>query len=126
VALLVDARRARRIVRGLEAAEASIEAQARGVRSQSGEASAGRRRISRLLLVSEDGSPRFYRNIEALVRRSDATLEVLILTCDEHALGAAVFGPGERARALLLDHKEAVVRVLLGLEDLGSGSTGAI
>jgi hypothetical protein len=125
VGLLVEARRSRRLVRGLEAAEASIEAQIVGVRSREGGPSQGRRRISRLLLVSEDGSARFYRNIEGLIRRSEATLEVLVLVCDELALGRAVFGPEERARALLLDHKDAVVRVLLGLDAFYEGSAGA-
>jgi hypothetical protein len=49
-------------------------------------------------------------------------LEVLVLACDEEALGAAAFGPGQRARALLVEHKEAVIRVLEALDQLeGAG-----
>lgn len=119
---LFEARRSRRLVRGLEAAEEALEAQALGVRRVASDAGPGAAsppaadRISRLLLISSDGSGRFYRNIHALMRKYGAMLEVLLVTCDELELGAAAFGKGQRARALLVEHKEAVVRVLDGLE----------
>jgi hypothetical protein len=69
-------------------------------------------RISRLLVVSGDGSERFYRQVEKLQDRFATRLEVLLLDCDQEALGAAAFGPGRRARALLIHHKNAVVRFL--------------
>jgi hypothetical protein len=124
--VLFEARRSRRLVRGLEAAEEALEAQRRGVRSArsaAGEAPGSTpQRISRLLVVSEDGANRFYRNIDGLVRKYGAMLEVLVLACDEEALGAAAFGPGQRARALLVEHKEAVIRVLEALDQLeGAG-----
>ncbi len=120
---LFEARRSRRLVRGLEAAEHALEAQALGVRKAAPDAdsavspSAGTGRISRLLLASADGAERFYRNIHALMRNYGEMLEVLVLTCDELELGAAAFGKEQRARAVLIEHKEAVVRILLCLED---------
>ena len=125
-AVLFEARRSRRLVRGLEAAEEALEAQRRGVRSArsaAGEAPGSTpQRISRLLVVSEDGANRFYRNIDGLIRKYGAMLEVLVIACDEEALGAAAFGPGQRARALLVEHKEAVIRVLEALDQLeGAG-----
>ena len=121
---LFEARRSRRLVRGLEAAEEVLEAQAIGVRRATPDSrptpdppqgpSSGR--ISRLLLTSADGSERFYRNINTLMRKYGEMLEVLVLTCDELELGAAAFGKGQRARAVLIEHKEAVVRVLRGLD----------
>jgi|JI10StandDraft_1071094.scaffolds.fasta_scaffold402653_2 hypothetical protein len=125
-AVLFEARRSRRLVRGLEASEEALEAQRRGVRSArsaAGEAPGSTpQRISRLLLVSEDGANRFYRNIDALLRKYGAMLEVLVLACDEEALGSVAFGPGQRARALLVEHKEAVIRVLETLDQLeGAG-----
>lgn len=116
---LFEARRSRRLVRGLEAAEEVLEAQSRGVRravpDPSAPSSPGPGRISRLLLTSADGSERFYRNINNLMRNYGETLEVLVLTCDELELGAAAFGKEQRARAVLVEHKEAVVRILLCL-----------
>lgn len=120
VAALFEARRARRLVRGLEAAEAALEAQRRGVgaiRSSALEASPlAPQRISRLLLVSDDGSDRFYRGISRLQQKYGAVLEILRLACNELELGAAAFGAGKRARALLVDHKDAVIRVLESLD----------
>lgn len=113
VAVLFEARRARRIVRGLEDAEAALKAQALGVRGAAGASSAGAPdRISRLLVVSEDGADRFFRKIESLSRQYGKMLEVYVCACDEQVLGQAVFGEGRRARALLVDHKESVVQVL--------------
>lgn len=124
VSALFEARRARRLVRGLEAAEAALEAQRRGVVAQRDSAlhasPSAPQRISRLLLISDDGSDRFYRNVERLQRNHGAVLEVIRVTCDELRLGVAVFGPGKRVRAFLVDHKDAVVRVLESLDWIGS------
>lgn len=113
VAVLFEARRARRIVRGLEDAEAALKAQALGVRGAVGPgAPGGADRISRLLVVSQDGSDRFFRKMDSLHRQYGNMLEVYVCACDEQVLGTAVFGADRRARALLVDHKEAVVQAL--------------
>ncbi len=114
---LFEARRARRLCRGLESAEAALAMQERGLRqAPATRVVPGARRISRLLVVSEDGSARFYRQLEKLCGRHASRLEALVLECDELELGRAVFGPGQRARAVLLDHKDVVVRLLEILE----------
>lgn len=117
---LSELRRSRRLVRGLEAAEEALTAQALGVRQLAASGQAPARRVSRLLLVSADGSARFYRNIERLLRQSEETLEVLVLICGELELGAAIFGAEDRVRAVLVDHKDAVTRVLDCLVEFGS------
>lgn len=110
---LFDARRARRLARGLEGAESLLAAEEAGIKkAASSQADLSRVRISRLLIVSGDGSERFYRQVEKLHDRFANRLEVLLLDCDEEALGAAAFGRGRRARALLIHHKDAVVRFL--------------
>ncbi len=117
---LFDARRARRLSRGLEEVESRLAGEQKGL-DQSGASrpAAGRRRISRLLLVSADGAPRFYRRVETLTRRHAVRLEALVLECDAEALGEAAYGPGRTARALLLDHREQAAhwlgRLLAGL-----------
>jgi len=120
VSSLFEIRRSRRLVRGLEAAEEALAVQSLGVRmakpGPDTTPSIASGRISRLMLVSMDGSERFYRNISQIMRKYGETLEVLVLLCDELELGAAAFGAGQRARALLVEHKEAVVRVLGALD----------
>jgi len=114
---LYEARRARRLVRGLEGAEAQLASEAVGLRARSratapgvGEAEGEASRLSRLLVVTEDGAPRFYRAVESLRRRHAGRLEVLVLACDEVRLGERLFGRGRRARAVLIAHKESLVR----------------
>jgi len=110
---LFDARRARCLSRGLEGAESLLTAEETGLKKAAkSQADLNRVRISRLLVVSGDGSERFYRQVERLRERFANRLEVLLLDCDDEALGAAAFGRGRRARALLIYHKDAVVHFL--------------
>ncbi len=110
---LFEARRARRLVRGLEGAEAALAAQEIGLsQTAAAQTQSGRPRVSRLLVVSQDGSPRFYHQVEKLQASFAQRLQVLRIECDEEALGYAIFGGSQRARAILLDHKEAVLLIL--------------
>lgn len=121
---LFTARRASQLVRGLEgAADALAREEAGLAKAASTRPGSGRRRISRLLVLSSDGSPRFYREAERLRGRFASRLECIELDCDEQALGGAVFGAGRRARALMLDHKQAVARLLELLDDPGEGAS---
>jgi hypothetical protein len=116
---LFDARRARRLTRGLEGAETLLATEESGLKNAAGsQANSDRARISRLLVVSGDGSERFYRQVERLRERFANRLEVLLLDCDDEALGAAAYGRGRRARALLIHHKDGVVR-FLSILDVG-------
>jgi ribosomal protein L7Ae-like RNA K-turn-binding protein len=114
---LFEIRRARWLVRGLEEAAKALSAQHQGLKqAPAAQVEAGKRRISRLLVLSNDGSDRFYRDVEKLCRAHSVRLEAVVLECDEVELGEAIFGPGRAARAVLLDHKEAVVHFLETLE----------
>lgn len=119
--LLFESRRARWLKRGLEEASSTLAAQEAGLKkAPATQVEAGKRRISRLLVLSNDGSERFYREAEKLRQRHVTRTEAIVLECDEVGMGEAVFGAGRSARALLLDHKEAVLHFLDSL-DLGSG-----
>ena len=121
---LFEARRARRLVRGFEGAESALARQELGLSKAAATRAGGDGpRISRMLLVSTDGSPRFYRQVEQLKGRFSTRLEAIMLDADEVALGEAAFGSGHTARALLLDHKEVVVDCLAAL-DLESSDQG--
>jgi len=113
---LFEARRSRRLVRGLEGAEDALARQERGLaEAAAARPDPGQRRISRLLIVSADGSSRFYDQVARLLARYGSRLEVLLLECDESELGSTAFGAGRRARALLLEHKQAVADFLMRL-----------
>jgi hypothetical protein len=105
-----------RIVRGQEAAERALAAEAQGQRSvdrKTGVARGGR--VSRLLIVTDDGAERFYRSVESLIHQHAPRVLGLRLAVDQQALGKLLFGPDEVARLVLVDHKSGVSDVLLAL-----------
>jgi hypothetical protein len=110
------AQRAGELVRGLEGAEQALAAEEKGLRHAE-RAGAARHadRVSRLLLLSDDGAERFYRRAETLLRRHAPRLVAIRLATDAETLGALLFGPGRPARAVLLERKEAVAAALVAL-----------
>jgi len=113
---LGTAHRAGQLVRSLEGAERRLSAEGRGLGladQQSGVLRGAR--VSRLLVLADDGTERFYRQVEKLLRQQGPRVLALRLDVKAETLGQMLFGPGRRAVLLLLDHKEAVSAVLLAL-----------
>lgn len=113
---LRTAHRAGQLVRSLEGAERRLSAEDRGlglVDQQTGVLRGAR--VSRLLVLADDGTERFYRQVEKLLRKQGPRVLALRLGVKAETLGQMLFGPGRRAVLLLLDHKEAVSAVLLAL-----------
>lgn len=113
---LRTAHRAGQLVRSLEGAERRLSAEDRGlglVDQQSGVLRGAR--VSRLLVLADDGTERFYRQVEKLLRQQGPRVLALRLEVKAETLGQMLFGPGRRAVLLLLDHKEVVSAVLLAL-----------
>ena len=117
---LHTARRARRLTRGLEDATQTLASEQRGLEiadqrvAQAGGDGRGQR-VSRLLMLSNDGAERFYRHVETLLRRHGPRILAVRLDVEAAELGAAVWGPETLARLLLVTHKEAVAKTLLSL-----------
>ncbi len=112
---LQSAHRAGRVVRGLETAERALATQEHGLRladQRSGVTRGGR--VSRLLLLANDGSDGFYRQVENLLRQHGPRVLAIRLDVDAAGLGAPLFGAGRTTRLLMIQHKEAVAAVLLG------------
>ena len=113
---LRTAHRAGQLVRSLEGAERRLAAEDRGlglVDQRSGVLRGAR--VSRLLVLADDGAERFYRQVEKLLCQQGPRVLALRLDVKAETLGQMLFGPGRRAVLLLLDHKEAVSAVLLAL-----------
>lgn len=125
-AALKSAFSAGRIVRGLEGAEHALAAEERGLKHAQLESGVERGgRVSRLLVLADDGAERFYRNVESLLRRHAPRVLALRLAVDQHALGQLLFGSDRVARLLLVTHKEAVSEILLTLAAQWSADDGA-
>lgn len=106
------------IVRGLEGAERTLAAEERGQKHVDQRSGVPRgQRVSRLLLLADDGAERFYRNVESLLRRHGPRVLALRLAVDENTLGRLLFGPDQVARLLLVEHKDAVAALLLVLSE---------
>lgn len=115
-AALEAAQRGGGLVRGLEQIEKTLEQEAHGL-SLADERSGAPRgsRVSRLLLVSADGTARFYRQVERLLSRQGPRLLAVRLDVGSERLAEAASASSGVVRALLLEHKELVTRVLLAL-----------
>ena len=113
---LRNAHSAGQVVRSLEKAETTLAAEERGLRMADRQSGVTRGvRVSRLLILANDGAERFYRRIEALLNRHGLRVLAVRLEMDEQELGELLFGPGRVARLLMLEHKQAVGSVLLAL-----------
>jgi hypothetical protein len=112
-AALGRARDRGQVERGLEGAERALENASKGrrqVEERSGVQQG--RRVSRVLLLASDGSERFYRRAErVLLPNQPQVLGCVVEACGS-ALGELLFGPGEKAKAVLVAHKDAVTDVL--------------
>ena len=115
------------VIRSLENAERKLAAEERGLQMADRQIGVPRGvRVSRLLLLADDGAERFYRQIETLLRRHGPRVLAVRFEIDENGLGELLFGPHCVTRLLMLEHTQAVGSVLLAMagqwEDPGSAA----
>lgn len=113
---LEGAHREGSLVRGLELVEKTLEREARGLSIADARSGAARgSRLSRLLLVSNDGTERFYRQVERLLVAQGPRLLAIRIDVDSDRFAVVVPEASGVVRALLLEHKELVASALLAL-----------
>lgn len=108
-AALVTAYSSKHLIQGLESIEQHLDAELKGLKAlQSQPGQDQKQRLSRLLLLSNDGSERFYHSAESiLLRHGDRTLGCMIdATADQ--LGQGVTKKSNPAKALLIDERKAL------------------
>ena len=116
------AHRAGQLVRSLEGAERKLAAEGRGLDLVDQKSGVSRGdRVSRLLVLADNGTDRFYRQVEKLLRQHGPRVLALRLEVKAQTLGQMLFGPGHRVLLLLLDHKQAVSAMLLALAESSDG-----
>ena len=105
-----------RLVRGLESAAETLAAEQAGLAAlPAATASRQGRRVSRLLVVTNDGAERFYRQVERLALTHAPRVLVAALACDAATLGRLLYGGDAVAKLVLTTHKAAVAAVLRAL-----------
>ncbi len=113
---LHTARRTGRVIRGLEGAEKKLNAERTGITNVDNKNGAKRKeRISRLVIIANDGSERFYRQTKKIVERNSPRVLAIHLDATSFELGEMLFGPGKRVLFLLINHKDAVIDFLTSL-----------
>jgi len=72
-------------------------------------------RISRLLLISNDGSSRFYRQFEFLRKKQGERVLICRLDLDSSMMGNILGLKNKQVKAILLNRKNSVINVLKSL-----------
>jgi hypothetical protein len=72
-------------------------------------------RVSRLLMVTNDGSPRFYREFEFLQKKQGARVLICRLDVDSVLMGDILGLKDQVVKAVLLNKKKSVINVLKSL-----------
>lgn len=72
-------------------------------------------RVSRVLIVTNDGSPRFYRQLEFLHKEQGGRVLICRLDVDSVLMGNILELKEKQVKAVLLNRKESVVNVLKSL-----------
>jgi hypothetical protein len=115
-AVLADAARDGTLVLGLEAAAAALDREELGLAARASREGGPRaERISRVLLLANDGAERFYRAADRVTRRHAARLLTCRVDVPADALGRAVLGRPAGVKAVLVQRKAAVAAVLRAL-----------
>jgi hypothetical protein len=112
------ARRAGHLRGGLENIESNLRREQQGLDSlKKRHLAQDAARMSRILIMSSDGSERFYRHCEALLSAHADRLVGIRLNVNSQALGQKFFGKDAQVKAVLVAHKDFVIRVLESLAD---------
>jgi hypothetical protein len=113
------------LTQGLEAIARVLDREQKGLAALAAKSGAPQApRLSRLLILANDGTERFYHDVESLLRRNADRTWAVVVAADAEQLGAAATQKGGIAKALLIDERRALGLFLSTLaEGLPLGST---
>jgi hypothetical protein len=104
------------LLRGLEAIDAQLDIERRGIEAaRSKQQSPPADRTSRLLVLADDGSERFYRQCEATIARNADRLLAIQVEAPSDRLAAKLYGADKLVKVVLVSDRDSVTRVLLAL-----------
>jgi hypothetical protein len=99
------------LIIGYWAVEKALENELHGLQNVNNQSD----RVSRLLIVTNDGSPRFYRQLEFLHKKQGGRVLICRLDVDSLLMGNILELKDKQVKAVLLNRKESVVNVLKSL-----------
>lgn len=106
------------LMQGLELIEETLDREGKGLKAaQAKAAQPSGQRLSRLLLLADDGAPRFYRDSASLLVRHADRLHGVVVAASAETLGREFTAKGGATKALLIDDKDALGLALSTLAD---------
>lgn len=106
----------RGLQRGLESAATVLAAEQRGLQALPTAVTAGHgERVSRVLLIANDGAERFYRQVERLALAHAPRVLVCLVDCTSLVFGELLAPPGSVVKLVLTVHKATASAVLRAL-----------
>lgn len=96
---------------GYEAIDKILTNEIRGLQKQDNTSE----RVSRLLLTTNDGSPRFYRELECILDKLGCRIMICRLNIDALTMGNVLGFKNTKVKIVLLNRKTTVVSVLKSL-----------
>lgn len=107
-----------RLSRGADSIERTLGVEGRGLALVDKKTGKPRvQRISRLLIMSNDGAERLYRKVETLLRKHAGRVMAIRVDADSKQLGEHLFGPEKAVKLVLVENKEDVAAILLALAE---------
>lgn len=98
---------------GLEAISRKLKMEEKGIANlREGRSLPTGDRVSRLLLISNDGAGRFYRHIENLVQANIPRVFGCMLDMNSAALGSLITGREKHVKVIMAEHKSVVTEIL--------------
>ena len=113
---LILALHTRQLEPGLENIDRLLDNEQKGLtalREKQGAAPA--HRVSRLLIIANDGSERFYRAVESTLRRHSDRVLILQVDVPSSRLVQKLYGEERAIKALLVSERDGVSQILLSL-----------
>jgi hypothetical protein len=99
------------LIIGSRAVEKVLEGEMHGLQKVNNQSD----RVSRLLIVTNDGSPRFYRQLEFLHKKHGGRVMICRLDVDSFFMGNILGLQDRQVKAVLLNRKQSVINVLKSL-----------
>ena len=99
------------LIIGYRAVEKALEGETHGLQKVNNQSD----RVSRLLIVTNDGSPRFYRQLEFLHKKHGGRVMICRLDVDSFLMGNILGLQDRQGKAVLLSRKQSVINVLKSL-----------
>jgi len=98
---------------GLEAISDKLKEEERGIANlREGRGLPTGDRVSRLLLISNDGAERFYRHVERLLQAHTPRLFACMVDMDSNEMGSMITGREKQIKVVMAEHRSVVAEIL--------------